>query len=79
MLAGKPVIYAIEAPGDVVAESNSGISCPAEDPLALSQAIQNMYSMSPEEREAVGKRSREWGIKNRDYRILAAEFLVAVM
>lgn len=79
MLAGQPVIYALEAPGDVVAESNSGISCPAEDHLALSQAIQKMYSMSHEEREVMGKRGRELGIKNRDYRILASEFLEAVM
>jgi glycosyltransferase involved in cell wall biosynthesis len=32
MLAGKPIIYAIEAPGNIVEESGAGISCAAESP-----------------------------------------------
>jgi len=79
MLAGKPIISTIDAPGDIVKESGAGISCPAEDPKALSQAIQFMKKSSPAEREAMGKQGREWVIKNRDYRVLAVKFLEAVM
>ncbi|HPR58990.1 MAG TPA: glycosyltransferase family 4 protein, partial [Bacteroidales bacterium] len=78
MLAGKPIIYAIEAPGNIVEESGAGISCPAEDPEALSQAILTMKNMSKEDRDAMGKKGREWIIKNRDYKKLAADFLNAV-
>ena len=79
MLAGKPIISTIEAPGDIVKESGAGISCPAEDPRALSQAILSMKTLTPAERSAMGKRGRNWVIKNRDYRVLAGKFLEAVM
>ncbi len=79
MLAAKPILYGVEAPGNTIEESGAGISCPAEDPLALSQAIQSMKSLSHEERETIGKRGREWVIKNRDYRVLARKFLEAVI
>ncbi|HPR58987.1 MAG TPA: hypothetical protein PK915_11515 [Bacteroidales bacterium] len=59
MLAGKPIIYAIEAPGNIVEESGAGISCPAEDPEALSQAILTMKNMSKEDRDAMGKKGWE--------------------
>jgi len=59
MLAGKPIIYAIEAPGNIVEESGAGISCPAEDPDALSQAILTMKNMSKEDRDAMGKKGWE--------------------
>jgi glycosyltransferase involved in cell wall biosynthesis len=79
MLAAKPILYGVEAPGNVVEESSAGISCPAENPQVLSQAIQTMKNLTPAELSATGKRGREWVIKNRDYRVLAGKFLDAVM
>jgi glycosyltransferase involved in cell wall biosynthesis len=52
IFTGKPIINTIEAPGDIVIESGAGISCPAEDPKALSQAIQFMKTLTSAEREA---------------------------
>jgi len=37
-----------------------------------------MKNMSKEDRDAMGKKGREWIIKNRDYKKLAADFLNAV-
>ncbi len=79
MLAAKPILYGVEAPGNTVEESGAGISCPAEDPQALSQAILKMAKMSPEELAVMGERGREWVIKNRDYRVLAKKFLESVI
>jgi glycosyltransferase involved in cell wall biosynthesis len=79
MLAAKPILYGVEAPGNSVEESGAGISCPAEDPEALSQAIQFIKSPTPAKREAMSKRGREWVIINRDYRVLAGKYLEAVM
>ncbi len=78
MLAGKPIIYAIEAPGNIVEESGAGISCPAESPEELSKAILKMKVLTPEERAEMGAKGRDWIIKNRDYNKLAADFLNAV-
>ncbi len=79
MLAKKPIIYAVEAPGDIVAESGSGISCSAENPKALSEAIIRMKNLSQEKRIEMGLKGFEWIKSNRDYKILALQFLLAVM
>ena len=78
MLASKPIIYAIEAPGNIVEESGTGISCAAESPKELAGAIMKMKSLPPTQRAQMGANGREWIIKNRDYKKLAAYFLNAV-
>ena len=78
MLAALPIIYAIDAPGDVVAESGAGISCPAEDSNAIKEAILELRRFSPEELHKMGMRGREWLVRNREYRVLARQFLDGV-
>ena len=75
MLAALPIIYAVEAPGDVVAESGAGISCHAEDGNAICDAISVLRDLSQEELKAMGLKGREWLIANRDYKMLAKRFL----
>ncbi len=79
MLAAKPVIYAIDAPDDPVAESGCGISCRAEDPEDIAKAIGILADMAVMERHDMGKRGYEWLIENRDYAKLAKRFLDEVM
>jgi glycosyltransferase involved in cell wall biosynthesis len=79
MLAARPVIYAVEAPGDIVKESGAGITCAAECPQALAEAIMAMKKLSPKQRDEMGTRGRQWIIANRDYRRLAEQFLTEVM
>lgn len=79
MLAGKPIISAIEAPGNIVEESGAGISCAAESPEELAKAILKMKSLSPEERNVMGEKGKQWIIKNRDYKVLAEKFITAVL
>jgi len=78
MIAGKPIIQAIEAPNDIVCESGCGLSIPPEDPAALADAVLTLSRMSPSERESMGLRGKQYVIQNHDYRILARKFLDAV-
>jgi len=78
MMAGKPIIHAVEAGNDLVAESGCGISIPPEDPIAIAEAIKKLMKMSPVEREEIGRRGREYVIKNHDYKVLAKRFLEAI-
>ena len=78
MMAGKPVIQAIEAGNDLVAESGCGLSIPPENPQAIADATLRLMALSPAEREAMGLRGREYVLAYHDYRVLAREFLDAM-
>jgi glycosyltransferase involved in cell wall biosynthesis len=78
MLAALPIIYAISAPGDVVAESGAGISCEPEDSDAIYAALIKMRDMGTEARQAMGAQGQKWVIENRDYAVLAKQFLDGV-
>ncbi|MEF8730765.1 MAG: glycosyltransferase family 4 protein [Candidatus Accumulibacter meliphilus] len=79
MLAARPILYAIDAPGDVVAESGAGVSCKAEDADSIADGIRQLVAAGPEGRKAMGERGHEWIKFNRSYSVLAARFLEAVL
>ena len=78
MMSEKPIIHSVEAGNDLVAESGCGISIPPEDSVAIADAIKRLMEMSPLEREEMGRRGKEYVIKNHDYKILAKRFLEAM-
>ena len=75
MMAGKPVIQAIEAGNDLVRESGCGISVKPEDPEAVVAAVLQLMSCKPAEREAMGHRGKQYVLAHHDYRILVQQFL----
>ena len=75
MMAGKPVIQAVNAGNDAVKDSDCGITVPAEDSEALAKAIIKMMNTSIEERYLMGQKGREYVIKNHDYKVLAQKYL----
>lgn len=75
MMAAKPVLHAVEAGNDPVAEAACGLSVPPEDPEAIAQAVCRMMALPPEERRAMGARGRAFVLENHDYRVLARRFL----
>ncbi len=75
MMAGKPVIQAIEAGNDMVADSGCGLTVPPENPQAIANAVERLMGMPVEERDAMGARGREYVLANHDYRVLARRFL----
>jgi glycosyltransferase involved in cell wall biosynthesis len=79
MMAGRPIIQAVEAGNDPVSESECGISVPPEDPIVIAKAIKKLYFMSAVEREEMGMKGREYVIKNHDYKVLAKKFLEVIL
>ena len=79
MLAAKPVISTIDAPGDIIKESGAGITCSPENPIALSKAIKDIMNLNKKQREQMGQNGYKWLHKNRDYQILAKKFLHSVV
>lgn len=78
MMAGKPIIHAIEAGNDTVAESGCGISVPPENPEAIADAVKKLINMAEPERKVMGLKGRSYVIANHDYQILAQRFLDSI-
>lgn len=75
MMAGIPVVYAIEAGNDPVAEAGCGYSVAAEDGTAIADAIARLARLSIEERRMMGARGREHAMRHYAYPQLAKKFL----
>jgi len=78
MMAAKPIINAICAGNDPVAEAGCGLSIVPEDPKAIVRAVKQIMAMSPEDRAAMGARGRTYVIAHHDYRVLAKRFLEVI-
>lgn len=78
MMAARPVIYAIAAGNDMVAESSCGVSVPPDDPQALASAIRDLASLQPAQRAVMGTRGRQYVLARHDYRKLAQAFIQAM-
>jgi glycosyltransferase involved in cell wall biosynthesis len=78
MMAGVPILYAIEAGNDPVTDAGCGISVAAEDPQALAAAICELMRMSPQSRIAIGANGVSYARANYLYSALAEKFLNAV-
>jgi glycosyltransferase involved in cell wall biosynthesis len=77
MMAARPVLYAVEAGNDLVAEAGCGISVTAEDAPAVVRAIRAMRAMDPDRREALGLQGRKFVLDNLTYPVLGQRFLKA--
>jgi glycosyltransferase involved in cell wall biosynthesis len=61
MACGRPIVAALDGEGGrLITESGAGVSVPAEDADALAESILAMYRMPKEEREAMGRRGKEY-------------------
>jgi len=78
MMAAKPIIHAVEAANDPVAEAGCGLSIAPEDPKAIVRAVKQIMAMSPGDRAAMGERGRKYVIAHHDYRVLAKRFLEVI-
>jgi len=78
MMAGRPVLMAIDAGNDPVGESGCGLTVKPEDPQAIVHGIRELLALDDDERLEIGKRGREYILKNHTYSVLAHRFLSAV-
>lgn len=74
MMAGIPVIFAINAPPTPVSDANCGIVIPPEDKEELKKAVLAMMNMSEEQRREMGQRGRTEILEKYSYEKLAKQF-----
>ncbi len=75
MLAALPVLFAVRAGNDPVAEAGCGISIDPGDPQAISAAIRRLAALTEEARQAMGERGRAYVLQRHGYRQLAQDYL----
>ncbi len=78
MMARVPILYAIEAGNDPVAEAGCGLTVPAEASIDLAKSIRELASLSPSARMAMGEKGRSYALAHHTYDVLAAKFIKAV-
>ncbi len=71
MATARPVIFVVNASVNPVEDTCCGLTVPPRDPQALAEAVIRLYQMPPEEREAMGRRGREYVEQHHDIRVLA--------
>lgn len=71
LLAGRPVIYGVEASNDPVGDAKAGVSIRSEDPEALAQAMIQLAQTPAEERQAMGVRGYDYVRANHDWAVLS--------
>lgn len=74
-MAGKPIVHAVEAANDPVAEAGCGISVEPENPEAIAEAIMKLASISASEREEMGRKGRDYVLKHHTYSVLSQKFV----
>lgn len=65
LACAKPIVAALDGEGaKIIDEAGAGVTCPAENPTALADAILKLYRMSEENREEMGQQGRSYFKKN---------------
>ena len=71
LAVGRPIVACLNGEGArIIAQADAGISCPAEDPSALAQALTSLYEMSDEERVQLGKNGQRYFEQHFDSKVL---------
>lgn len=78
MLAQKPIIFAVDEPNSLVEKVGCGIQIPAADEVELVKTINTLLYLSEEQRKEMGRRGREYALKELNYNSLAMKFLKAI-
>ncbi|NQU26235.1 MAG: glycosyltransferase family 4 protein [Candidatus Nealsonbacteria bacterium] len=78
MMAAKPIVHAVEAGNDPVAEAGCGVCCRPEAAEEIADAVSELMGRTPEERAAMGQRGRDYVMRHHQYPDLAQQFLDAV-
>ena len=78
MMAARPVLHAVEAGNDPVAEAGCGLTVAPQDAEATAQGLRALAVMAPDERERLGAHGRDFVLAHHVYPVLARCFLQAV-
>ncbi len=74
-ISGKPVLHSYSGPGDPVNLAGAGITVPAEDPIAIADAIELFAATSTTELANMGKKGRQFAVNNYCYKSITESLL----
>jgi glycosyltransferase involved in cell wall biosynthesis len=77
LMAGCPVLHAVEAGNDPVAEAGCGVTVAPESADAVVTGLRTLLACSPAELAAMGERGRAFVLAQHTYPVLAQRFLDA--
>jgi len=75
MMAGCPVLHAVDAGNDPVMETGCGASVAPDDPQALAAGLARLLALDPAARRTLGERGRRHVLDHLSYPVLARRFL----
>lgn len=78
MMAARPILYAVEAANDPVAEAAAGLSVEPESATAIVEGVTEFMRLTAGERRNMGDRGRAFVLAHHTYPLLARRFLEAV-
>lgn len=78
MMAGKPMVYAVNAPNNYAREYHCGVTVKPGDVKSIKEGIEKLFEMPQEEREKLGQNGRQAVLENFEYSVLAKKFLEAL-
>ncbi|WP_322403404.1 glycosyltransferase family 4 protein [Massilia luteola] len=78
MMAGRPIVHAVEAGNDPVMEAGCGLTVAPDDPQAIADAVLAMQALDAPTRDALGRRGRAHALANHTYAVLGQRFLTAL-
>ena len=78
MMAARPVLHAVEAGNDPVAEAGCGLTVVPEDPQAVADGILALLALGADRRAELGRRGRAYALANHTYPVLGQRFLTAL-
>lgn len=70
--AARPVVFAVDSGNDPVAEARAGVSVSAGDAHGIAAAIGHLADMSPDSRDEIGRRGREFLEREHTFNVLGA-------
>ncbi|MBQ2575547.1 MAG: glycosyltransferase WbuB, partial [Bacteroidales bacterium] len=74
-MSGKPIVHAVEAANDPVAEAGCGISVEPENAEAIADAIMKLKVMPADELQRLGSNGHQYVLQNHTYSVLANKFI----
>lgn len=77
MMAGKPIVQAIEAGNNIVKEYDCGVAVEPDNEQSIRDGIEQLSRLSVDERQRLGNNGRSAVLKYHDYKVLCANFVKA--
>ena len=75
LAGGRPIIFSGRSAYDPVAEIGAGYSLPPDNPVAVADAIEKLFSITPAERIAMGQKGRAYVVEYHNIPKLATRLL----